>query len=153
MTDEDFTFIYGDNTFSISDKWSDFADALGYPDNFEENNYGYVTTDAAGYRWAMHYPSQADSKYDFNVVMVSPSMDREGGDTYIESITLTQTETARGIKAGDSVSDLANAYGTPQYISLHDGNDEWMDLVYNYGDEYIFFVIADNKVLYIKMYQ
>ncbi|MBR6383461.1 MAG: hypothetical protein IKS56_05695 [Lachnospiraceae bacterium] len=153
MTDEDFTFKYGDNTFSISDKWSDFADALGYPDNFEENNYGYVTTDAAGFRWAMHYPSQSDSKYDFNVVMVSPSMDREGGDTYIESITLIQTETARGIKAGDSVSDLANAYGTPQYISLHDENDEWMDVVYNYGDEYMFFVIADNKVLYIKMYQ
>ena len=96
MTDEDFTFKNGDNTFSISDKWSDFADDSGYLE--------------------------------------------------------IQTETARGIKVGDSVSDLANAYGTPQYISLHDGNDEWMDVVYNYRDEYeLVFVIADNKVLYIKI--
>ena len=150
---EDFTFKYGDNTFDISNDWSDYVDALGYPDNYEENNYGYITTDTACYRWSLRYPSQADFKYDFQVVLASPSMDREGEDTYIESIILIQTETARGIKAGDSVSDIAAAYGRSFDINLHDGSDVWIDITYKYMDEYILvFVVGDNEIKYIKMY-
>jgi hypothetical protein len=153
LTEEDFTYKYGDNTFGITSEWSDYVDALGYPEDFEENNYGYVTTDAAGYRWEMRYPSQSDAEYDFKVVMVSPSSEIDDVDTYIESISLMQTETVRGIKVGDSVDDLATAYGHPEYISLHDGNDKWTDLTYWYKGEYsLVFVIADNKIIAIHMY-
>ena len=152
LSEEDFTFEYDDNTFGISSKWRDFADILGYPDEHEENNYGYVTTDNAGYRWSMRYPSQSESDYDFQVVMVSPSMEREGEDTYIESIVLMQTETYRGIKAGDSVSDLAAAYGRPNCITVHKGNDEWSDITYTYNQYVIVFVIADGKILFVEMY-
>ena len=152
LSEEDFTFEYDDNTFGISSKWRDFADTLGYPDEHEDNNYGYVTTDNAGYRWSMRYPSQSESDYDFQVVMVSPSMEREGEDTYIESIELMQTETYRGIKAGDSVSDLAAAYGHPNCITVHKGNDEWSDITYTYNQYVIVFVIADGKILFVKMY-
>ena len=152
LSEEDFTFEYDDNTFGISSKWRDFADILGYPDEHEENNYGYVTTDNAGYRWSMRYPSQSESDYDFQVVMVSPSMEREGEDTYIESIELMQTETYRGIKAGDSVSDLAAAYGRPNCITVHKGNDEWSDITYTYNQYVIGFVIADGKILFVEMY-
>ena len=152
LSDEDFTFEYNDKTFGISSKWSDFADAPGYPDEYEENNYGYITTDNAGYRWSICYPSQSDSKYDFKVVMVSPSLEREGEDTYIESISLMQTETARGIKTGNSVSDLAAAYGRPNCITVNKGNNEWSDITYSYSGYTIVFVIADRKILFVNMF-
>lgn len=152
LSDRDFTFEYEDNTFSISSTWSDYVDALGYPDEYEENNYGYVNTNSDGYYWEMIYPSQSEFEFGFYVVFVSPSLERESEDTYVHHICLKQVETFRGIKAGDSISDLADAYGKPDSITVDEGNDEWSDITYTYQDYSIVFVVSDDKVLFVNMY-
>ena len=135
-----FTLIESDNKFGYSlekDSIKFTRDAAALYDEFEDVSWSKMTDEDFTFKNGDNIFSISDKWSDFT--------DDSG---YLE----IQTETARGIKVGDSVSDLANAYGTPQYISLHDGNDEWMDAVYNYRDEYeLVFVIADNKVLYIKI--
>ncbi|MBP3754370.1 MAG: hypothetical protein J6I66_05890 [Lachnospiraceae bacterium] len=46
LSEQDFSFEYEDHTFSISSVWSDYVDALGYPDEYEQNNYGYISTNS-----------------------------------------------------------------------------------------------------------
>ncbi len=152
LSEQDFSFEYEDHTFSISSVWSDYVDALGYPDEYEQNNYGYISTNSDGYYWGMRYPSQGDSDYGFQVVFVSPSREREGADTYVDHISLICVETSRGIKAGDSVSDLASSYGKPDSMTIHEGNDEWSDITYTYQDYSIVFVVSEDKVLFINLY-
>ena len=152
LSEQDFSFEYEDHTFSISSVWSDYVDALGYPDEYEQNNYGYISTNSDGYYWGMRYPSQGDSDYGFQVVFVSPSREREGADTYVDHISLICVETSRGIKAGDSVRDLASSYGKPDSMTIHEGNDEWSDITYTYQDYSIVFVVSEDKVLFINLY-
>lgn len=152
LSEQDFSFEYEDHTFSISSVWSDYVDALGYPDEYEQNNYGYISTNSDGYYWEMRYPSQGDSDYGFQVVFVSPSREREGADTYVDHITLIRVETSRGIKAGDSVNDLASSYGKPDSITIHEGNDECSDITYTYQDYSIVFIVSEDKVLFINLY-
>ena len=151
LAKDDFSFQYNGNTFDNKSKWSDYVDALGYPDEYEQNNYGYISTTSSGYFWGMRYPTQSERNYDFYVVMASNS-GREGDDTRIDHITLINTPTFKGIKAGDSISDLAAVYGKPTSITFHDGNDEWRDVTYENEDGKIEFVVANNKVLFINLY-
>ena len=99
----------------------------------------------------MCYPTQSESNFDIYVVMASNS-GREGDDTRIDHITLINTPTFKGIKAGDSISDLAAVYGKPISIIFHDGNDEWREVTYENEDGKIEFVVANNKVLFINLY-
>ena len=152
LSEQDFSFEYAGNTFSISSSWSDYVDALGYPDEYEQNNYGYVSTNSDGYYWEMIYPSQSEFEYGFKVVFVSPSLEREGADTYIGHISLKQVETFRGVKAGDSVSDIADSYGKPDSITVDEANAEWSDITYAYLNYSLVFVVSGDKVTDIRMY-
>lgn len=152
LSEQDFTFEYEDNTFSLSNTWSEYVDVLGYPEEYEQNNYGYVNTNSDGYYWEMIYPSQSEFEFGFYVVFVSPSLEREGADTYVHHICLKQVETFRGIKAGDSVNDLAAAYGKPDNITVNEGNAEWSDITYTYMNYSIVFVVSDDKVLFVNLY-
>lgn len=151
LSEQDFAFEYKGKTFSFLSNWNDYVDALGYPNEYEQNNYGYISTNNDGYYWGMCYPSQSEYNYDLYVVFVSPSRQREGDDTFVHHISLKQVETARGIKAGDSAEDLADTYGKPYSITNHDGDSNWTDITYNYLNHSIVFVIEDNKVLFIDM--
>lgn len=57
LSEQDFSFEYAGNTFSISGSWSDYVDALGYPDEYEQNNYGYVSTNSDGTigKWSIRH--------------------------------------------------------------------------------------------------
>ena len=152
LTEQDFSFEYENNTFSLTSTQRDFVEALGYPDEYEENNYGYVSTNDDGYYWEMIYPSQSEFEYGFKVVFVSPSLEREGADTYIGHISLKQVETFRGVKVGDSVIDIADSYGKPDSITVDDANAEWSDITYAYLNYSIVFVVSDDKIIDIRMY-
>lgn len=152
LSEQDFTFEYEDNTFSLSNTWSEYVDVLGYPEEYEQNNYGYISTNDTGYVWGMCYPSQGYFDYGFHVVFVSSSMERDGTDTYVDHVTLKQVETFRGIKTGDSVNDLAAAYGKPDNITVNEGNAEWSEITYTYLNYSIVFVVSDDKVLFVNLY-
>lgn len=152
LSEQDFSFEYENNTFSLTSTQRDFVEALGYPNEYEENNYGYVSTNDDVYYWEMIYPSQSEFEYGFKVVFVSPSLEREGADTYIGHISLKQVETFRGVKVGDSVIDIADSYGKPDSITVDDANAEWSDITYAYLNYSIVFVVSGDKIIDIRMY-
>ena len=148
LTPQDYTFEYNGNTFSIDDNWNDYVDKLGYPEHFEENNYGYINTNEDGYWWEMIYPDQSHSDYDFHVVFISPSLEREGEDTIFNNIALNNTPTFRGIKSGDSLASLASVYGRPDGFDDFGNDPGWMNIIYEDETGQIVFVTDREKIIY-----
>ena len=148
LTPQDYTFEYNGNTFSIDDNWNDYVDKLGYPEHFEENNYGYINTNEDGYWWEMIYPDQSHSDYDFHVVFISPSLEREGEDTIFNNIALNNTPTFRGIKSGDSLESLASVYGRPDSIDDFGNDLGWMNVIYEDERGQIVFVTDRERIIY-----
>ena len=148
LTQDDYTFEYNGNTFGIDDNWNDYVDKLGYPEHFEENNYGYINTNEDGYWWEMIYPDQSHSDYDFHVVFISPSLDREGDDTIFNNIALNNTPTFRGIKSGDSLESLASVYGRPDSIDDFGNDLGWMNVIYEDERGQIVFVTDRERIIY-----
>ena len=133
LKDEDFNVTYNNITFDSTSNLDDYVDALGYPANYEDYNYGYISSEN-GYRWEMRYPAAGQDPFDFRVVFVSPSMEREGADTYPDFIVLDQTATARGIQVGNTLTDLLESYGVPTDIAkTNEDSDEHITLTYS-GD-------------------
>ena len=148
LTQDDYTFEYNGNTFGIDDNWNDYVDKLGYPEHFEENNYGYINTNEDGYWWEMIYPDQSHSDYDFHVVFISPSLEREGEDTIFNNIALNNTPTFRGIKSGDSLESLASVYGRPDGFDDFGNDAGWMNIIYEDETGQIVFVTDREKIIY-----
>ena len=148
LTDRDFEFEYNGNTFSIGSKWSDYVDKVGYPKEYEQNNYGYITTDEEGYKWSMRYPVQSDFHFDFSVVLCSPSCDREGKDTFVSHVDLENVATARGVKGGDSLGNLESAYGKPSRIEDFGNDAGWTKIIYENEKGQIVFVTDGKIILY-----
>ncbi len=148
----DFCVDYKSGFFDATSKWDDYVDALGYPAKYEENNNGFISSED-GYRWEMRYPASFQDPYDFRVVLVSPSMEREGADTYIDYIALDQTPTMRGIKAGDSLEDLKTAYGKPSSIEPYGATSDLVSVVYSCETGDLEFVVDEtDTVKYIMMH-
>ena len=148
LTQDDYTFEYNGNTFGIDDNWNDYVDKLGYPEHFEENNYGYINTNEDGYWWEMIYPDQSHSDYDFHIVFISPSLEREGEDTIFNNIALNNTPTFRGIKSGDSLESLASVYGRPDGFDDFGNDAGWMNIIYEDETGQIVFVTDREKIIY-----
>ena len=148
LTQDDYTFEYNGNTFGIDDNWNDYVDKLGYPEHFEENNYGYINTNEDGYWWEMIYPDQSHSDYDFHVVFISPSLEREGEDTIFNNIALNNTPTFRGIKSGDSLESLASVYDRPDGFDDFGNDAGWMNIIYEDETGQIVFVTDREKIIY-----
>ena len=151
LTEDDYTFEYNGNTFDIYSNWSDYVDKLGYPEHYEENNYGYIDTEDDGYWWNMTYPDQSEYDNDFRVVFVSPSLTKEGEDTQLNNIALTNTPTSRGIKIGDSLTDLASVYGKPSSIEYFGNDADWVNIIYENDLGQITFVTDDNTILFTML--
>lgn len=148
LNDEDFNVTYNNITFDSTSNWDDYVEALGYPSNYEDNNYGYISSEN-GYRWEMRYPAAGQDPFDFRVVLVSPSMEREGADTYPDFIVLDKTATARGIQVGNTLTDLLESYGVPTDIAqTNEDSDEHITLTYSGDLGNIDFGIDENDSIY-----
>ena len=147
LTDDDFVFEYEGHTFSIDNDWHDYIDELGYPEEYDENNYGYITTYNTGYWWRMQYPSAGNHEWYFAVTLVSPSRVREGDDTVVDAISLNLTPTARGIKAGDSVETLAAVYGAPDRIEYFEDNAGMVFVIYKGKTGEIAFAVNNEGII------
>ena len=146
LTKDDFTLTYLNITFGLNNTWHDYVRVLGYPKDYEENNRGYISSDN-GFWWHMRYPSLQDDDYMFDIVMVSPSLQRESNDSYIDHITLKETPTKRGVKAGDSVAKLVTDYGKPSMIAMNINNDDWKEIIYENENGRITFVIDNDNII------
>ena len=151
LADTDFCVNYKGKVFGPVMQWSDFTTALGYPKNYEDNNFGFISSED-GYRWELRYPASSETPYDFRVVLVSPSMEREGTDTFIDFIGLDQTPTYRDVKVGDSIDVVKAAYGMPTDVRAYEASDAFVSVVYENAIGSLEFVIDDgNKVFAIMI--
>lgn len=146
LTKDDFTLTYLNITFGLNNTWHDYVRVLGYPKEYEENNRGYISSEN-GFWWHMRYPSLQDDDYMFDIVMVSPSLQRESNDSYIDHITLKETPTKRGVTAGDSVAKLVTDYGKPSMIAMNINNDDWKEIIYENENGRITFVIDNDNII------
>lgn len=146
LTDDDFVFEYDGHIFSINNDWHDYIDELDYPEEYEENNYGYITT-YNGYWWRLQYPSAGNYDWYFAVTLVSPSSVREGNDTAVDCLLLSQTPTARGIKAGDSAESLASLYGAPDRLEYFDNNSDLIWVIYKGKTGEILFAVNNEGII------
>lgn|GEM_PF-5251188 len=151
LNKDDFKFEYKGNKFDLDSKYKDYVDKLGYPEHFEDNNNGYISSEN-GYRWALWYPEDSPlDGYDFRAVCVSEG-ERffEGDDTYIDFVELETIPTKRGIVVGDSIYKVLEVYGKPS--SMDEAvNQPNKNMTYNYeGNKLIFNIDPDNTVRYIE---
>ena len=151
LTEEDFIFEYEGYSFSIDTEWTEYVDKLGYPEEFMQNNNGYIATDAKAYWWSMRYPNQHITDFDVTVVLGSPSFEWESKDTFVSHIDLDNVPTARGIKGGDPLNSLISAYGKPDKVVDFGNPAGWVIIIYGDEERKISFVTDTESIIYAML--
>ena len=151
LTEEDFIFEYEGYSFSIDTEWTEYVDKLGYPEEFMQNNNGYIATDAKAYWWSMRYPNQHITDFDVTVVLGSPSFEWESKDTFVSHIDLDNVPTARGIKGGDPLNSLISAYGKPHKVVDFGNPAGWVIIIYGDEERKISFVTDTESIIYAML--
>lgn len=151
LNKEDFCFDYQNYSFALGTDYNEYIDNLGYPENFEDNNCGFISNDE-GYRWQLQYPDAGNyENSDLRIVCVSPENEYEGSDTYIDFINLISVPTSRDVSCGDSIYSIAEKYGRPDEIQPS-SYAEYTDLIYEYdGNKLIFTILPDNTISKINI--
>jgi hypothetical protein len=149
LTKEDVSISYNGLDIGPDTTYQEIIDAYSYPENFEDNNNGFISSEN-GYRWQLQYPDQSDYDYDVRIVCVSPSMEPEGPDTYIDFVYFG-IPTKKGVTERDSIYTLAQVYGAPDDIR-EAACPEYTDIVYEFdGNELIFTILPDNTIVYMRI--
>lgn len=151
LTDDDFTVSYNGLNLGPQTSYQDLIGTLPYPENFETNHNGYISTTEDGYRWQLNYPDQSDYNYEVRINCLSPAIDPEGPDSYIENVWLG-IPTSRGISLYDSIFSLAEVYGSPDEIRKAEYSDNYTKVVYKNGSNQLIFTISpDCTVAYVEI--
>lgn len=150
LADKDFAVEYKGYTINGQTTEEDIKRNLGVPEDFEDNNNGYITTAEQELRWQLMYPNFTDQS-DIRVIF---STNLEMDVTTIKTVALENLETNRGIKAGDSIHDVYEAYGLPDEEKPYESNAEYLEVDYVKENQSIQFIIDEEsetiKYLYIK---
>ena len=150
LTLEALTLDYEGVSITPKTTYFDIVDALGYPYNFEDNNNGFISSEN-GYRWQLNYPDASEYEADLRVVCVSPSMEFESDDTYIDFIYVG-IPLESGIDCGDSIYTLADLYGNPTKIRQAEYYEKYTEVVYDVdGNKLIFTILPDMTIFNIKI--
>lgn len=149
LTQEDVTVSYNDFEIGPDTSYQEIIDELGYPENFEVNNNGFISAEDE-YRWQLVYPDQSDYEFEVRIVCASSSMDPEGSDSYVDFVKFS-CPTCRGISEKDSVYSLVETYGTPDDITEASWQG-YTDVVYEFeGNKLIFTIGRDNTITAINI--
>lgn len=147
LEDADFEVTYEGYTINGQTTAEDIESNLGVPEDFEDNNNGYIATVEDEWRWQLIYPdftNESDIKVVFYTDLVTD-------ETMIKMVALVNVETYRGIAVGDSMDDVHKAYGLPTEEMPYESNAEYLELDYVKDNQRISFVIdeASGLVKYI----
>lgn len=147
LEDADFEVTYEGYTINGQTTAEDIESNLGVPEDFEDNNNGYIATVDDEWRWQLIYPdftNESDIKVVFYTDLVTD-------ETMIKMVALVNVETYRGIAVGDSMDDVYEAYGLPTEEMPYESNAEYLELDYVKDDQRISFVVdeASGLVKYI----
>ncbi|MCL6605538.1 MAG: hypothetical protein K6T94_21950, partial [Paenibacillus sp.] len=100
LSEQDFEVMYKDVLINAELAPDNIIKKLGTEEGFEDNNYGLISQRNGYNRWGLNYPNKEDA--DITIIFLE------------DEIVFTQLKkiaTHRGIKIGDSVDQLFQAYG------------------------------------------
>lgn len=142
---EDFQVEYEGLTISKETTEKEIIDYLGFPETFENYNGGLVNSSNGYRRWSLCYPNQYgwregdedERKYLRIVVMSERGAYYSNGtwgtwvepeNSYLVFINLEHNvETSRGIKVGDTVENVLEAYGSPDIVRYSESDNEFVE--------------------------
>jgi len=144
LSENDFIVTYDGFTITPITTLSELIESLGFGNvnDYEINNFGYVSTVDRMQVRVLYYPDYSTPKI---CVVYHVSLDEDY--SYISAIQI-YNESYRGLRVGDSMQKVIELYGQPdkkEYTgSLH-------IYIYNWGDLYLEIAILpnDNKVFYM----
>ncbi|MFC5471601.1 hypothetical protein ACFPPD_23275 [Cohnella suwonensis] len=139
---EDFDIYY--NEVKINDQVNvlRIKSLLGFGEDFEDNNNGYISGFGDIRRLNAVYPNHESP--ELRLVFLT-----NDNESYLVFAELDTLNTNRGVKAGDTYDKLIEKYGNPNF--RFEPYEEYETLRYNYGKKYIDFVLKneDKKIEYI----
>ena len=148
LTIEDVTVTYNGFDIGPDTSYQEIIDALGYPENFEDSNNRFDSTED-GCRWRLNYP-EAYGEYEISINCISPSNDPEGPDSYVDYVSFA-FPTNGGVTKYDSIYSLVDVYGAPDDIREASW-PKYKDVVYEFeGNELVFTITPDNTVAFFKI--
>lgn len=162
---EDFQVEYEGLTITKDTTEEEIVDYLGFPENFENCNGGYISSGNGYRRWSLCYPNQSgwngeqeESHRYLRIVILSQGGGYYSDETWVEPISSYlvfielehNVETSRGIKRGDSIENIFEAYGIPDVIQDYEPSkspdDNHAELIYMGDDISLHFVISENTM-------
>jgi len=150
LTDKDFEIEYKGYVINSKTTADEIKNNLGIPEDFENNNDGYITTVESEWRWQLRYPNYAEQS-DIRVIFYT---DLDTDMTTIKTVVLETVETCRGVKVGDNINKIYELYGFPVEEKRYDSNIDFLEMNYIKGNEKLSFVIEEESgfVKYIYIY-
>lgn len=116
LSEEDFEITYESVLLNKETKVENIIKELGFPDDYEANNQGYISGNAKYRRWNLSYPNYSMPK--LRVIVLSERKyvgdEVKDGNSYIVGIYLESYETRKGLKVGDRLEKLLQLYGKPE---------------------------------------
>ncbi|WP_150267022.1 hypothetical protein [Paenibacillus tepidiphilus] len=105
LSEQDFEVTYKDVLINAELAPDSIINKLGTEKGFEDNNYGLISQGNGYNRWGLNYPNKEDA--DISIIFLEDE---------IIFTQLNKIATHRGIKVGDSVDQLFEAYGNSELI-------------------------------------
>lgn len=114
---EDFTIQYQSVAIQRTTNVQELIQKLGYGEDYEANNQGFISGDDENRRWNLVYPNYNNPDLRL-IVMSEMSLQAEElayGESYLVAASLESSNlaTRRGIKIGDHLNAILQAYGEP----------------------------------------
>ncbi len=127
LTNEDLQIDYQGFVFSPQTPIVDIMNQLGYPEDFESNEYGYISDSGTHVIWELNYPNFNYSGEELRIGLSTKLNDdyKTGGtidyltNAHIYGISLIDLETKRGLRVGDSLRNVYLLYGKPDVEQLY----------------------------------
>jgi len=126
LKEEDFEVSYKNLIINKNTKVEDITKKLGFPEDYEENNQGYISSNAKYRRWNLCYPNYSNPEIRIIVLSERKYVGEEvkDGDSYIVGIYLEEYSANKGLKVGDELEKVLQLYGKPDSFDKDADNAE-----------------------------
>lgn len=137
LNEDDFEVSYKNISINKNTKIEDITKKLGFPEDYEANNKGYISGNAKYRRWNLCYPNY--SKPEIRIIVLSEKKyvgeEVKDGNNYIVGIYLEAFSTKRILKVEDELETALRIYGRPDSFEKDKENAEGLYyLRYSKGD-------------------
>ena len=113
LREEDFQIVYKDVVIDKDTKPGDIINGLGVPEDYENNDNGFISGNDMCARWILYYPDYDNEEIE--IVFLSENVGDEIDDaySYIIGVHLMGSRTNKGLTVGDELDKVLQLYGKP----------------------------------------